>query len=120
MTIRPLEVSFRNESVETATDVLAACGGTNIETERSHGLTGIEVVLVAVVGIRGLGEFVAQMTRAWKCGVIVDTRGSSVHTEKNCDLPRGDVLVITSDGQEVTLHEPAGLDLEALINAASR
>jgi hypothetical protein len=78
----------------------------------------VEVIIAATIGLSALANIVVKLLRVWKCGVVVDARTSRLRTEKNCDLPRGSVLVLTPTGTSHTLHEPKEEDVAALIKAA--
>jgi hypothetical protein len=62
-----------------------------------------------------LANLIIRLSPLWKCGVIVDARGARVLTKKDCDLPKGTVLVIAPDGTESKLH-PAGGTRGQIIN----
>jgi hypothetical protein len=108
---------FTDEDVDTMTAMLRQADATGLSQVNQRGMTGIEVVLIAVLATRAVSEIVERISRLWKCGVVIDTRGSSIVTEKNCDLPRGDVLIIRTGDDRVTLHEPAKSDIAAILNA---
>jgi hypothetical protein len=108
---------FTDEDVDAMTDMLQEANAVDVNQIKQRGMTGIEVILVAVLATRAVAEIVERVSRLWKCGVIIDTRGSRVVTEKNCDLPRGDVLIIRADDDRVTVHEPTKLDIAAILNA---
>ena len=102
------------------TAILQQADAADVNQVRQRGMTGIEVVLVAVLATRAVSEIIERVSRLWKCGVVIDTRGSRLLTEKNCDLPRGDVVIIQAAGEQVTLHEPANLDIAALLSAVHK
>jgi hypothetical protein len=110
-----VEVSFQDELPKQVGSILKDVGATNVKELRQHGLTGIETVLVGILVTSSLANLVIKLQRLWKCGVVVDARGSTVLTKKDCDLPRGTVLVISPNGVESKLHEPSELQIKSLI-----
>jgi hypothetical protein len=115
-----VEFSFSDEETETLITILQQEGATDVEEIAEQDfLPVIGIVVAAAIGLDALVNVVIKLIRVWKCGLIVDARGSIVRTEKNCDLPRGSVLVFTQDGTEHKLHEPKEEDVAALIKAAS-
>jgi hypothetical protein len=114
-----VEFAFSDEETKALTAILEQEGASNVEEVAEQDfLPVIGVIVAAVIALDALVNVVIKLMRVWKCGLIVDARGSIVRTEKNCDLPRGSVLVFTSDGTEHSLHEPKEEDIAALINAA--
>jgi hypothetical protein len=109
-----VKVSFEDESYADVTAVLREAGGEDIKRARGLGVTGAEVILV-LLAISALTNVVIKLTRLWKCGVVVDARGDTVVTRKDCNLPAGSVLVISKDGQESKLHEPSEVELKKLL-----
>jgi len=112
-----IEVAFQDEEPDEARAALEVAGVENIQEIKQSGLTGIEIVIVGILVTNALANLVAHLWRLWKCGIIVDTRGSTVLTQKNCDLPQGTVLMISPDGVETTLDEPTDIELKTLIDA---
>jgi hypothetical protein len=110
-----VDVAFRDEAPEEVISVLNELGAHDVEEVRQRGLTGFEFVIVCILVSQALANLVIRLLPLWKCGVVVDARGSRVVTEKNCDLPRGRVLVIKSDGTASELHEPSELEIQSLI-----
>ena len=84
---------------------LKEVGATDVEELKQRGITGVDFVILGVLVVSTVSRLAIKFIRMWKCGVIVDTRGSKVVVEKNCDLPRGSVLLIKADGTEATLRK---------------
>ena len=61
---------------------------------------------------------VARILRLWNSGIVVDARSPKILIEKNCELPRGTVLVISKDGTQSKLHEPSDQQRNELIEAS--
>jgi hypothetical protein len=110
-----IEITFEDEDAEHVIAALGELGATDIEKSEDHGLTGIEIALVAWVVTAAIPSLVSKLHAMWRTGIIVDARTSRVTTEKNRDLPRGHVLVLTADGAQHELHEPSREDLAQLI-----
>ena len=104
-----VELTFKGESEAEAQSVLSEAGAENVETRQSRGFTGIEVVMIGLLLADGASKLIERLARTWRCGVVVtvDAGGKKVTTEKNCDLPRGSVLLVHPDGTQLTLQEPA-------------
>jgi hypothetical protein len=75
----------------------------------------VGVVVAATVAMTGLTNVLTRMVRLWSCGSIVDGRTATVHVTKNCDLPRGVMIVFTPDGVRHEIREPAEADLSPLV-----
>ena len=114
-----VEFSFSEEETETLLKILEEEGASNVEEIAEQDfLPVVGVIIAAAIGLSALANVVIKLLRVWKCGLIVDARGPIVHTEKNCDLPRGTVLVFSPCGTEHKLYEPKDEDIAALIKAA--
>lgn len=113
-----IDVTFRDEDADEVVSLLDELGGQDVERVKQRGMTGIEILVVVVLASQALANLIIKLIRLWKCGLVVDVRGPRVSTEKNCDLPRGSVLVISPDGTETKLHEPSQLELDSVIKAA--
>lgn len=101
-------------------DILQALnevGAQNVKEVKQRGLSGIEIVVVATLVANALANLVIRLSPLWKCGVIVDARGSRILTKKDCDLPPGTVLVISPDGTQSNFHQPSEADSSSLIKA---
>jgi hypothetical protein len=114
-----VEVSFTDEASNEVISLLKEVGATKVQQVKQYGFTGIEeIVLVSVLVVSALANLVIKLVPLWKCGVEVDARGSTILTRKNCDLPRGTVLIIRSDDTKVELHAPSEIDIQSIIKAA--
>lgn len=100
-------------------DALVASGGHDVTATTERGFTGIEFVVLGLIATGGLANIVMRLLPLWKCGVIVDARDANVVTRKDCDLPRGTVLVLEADGTRSTFHEPSQVQLHELLQAAT-
>ncbi len=110
-----VEISFRDEAPEEVMSVLKEVGADKVKPVDEHGILEGALVYVGVLVASSLANLVIKLLPLWKCGVIVDARASTILTQKNCDLPRGTVLVINPDGTRSTLERPSELDLKSLI-----
>jgi hypothetical protein len=112
-----VDISVTDESPEEIMTVLNEVGAQKVREVKERGFTGIEIVVVGVLIANALANLIIRLSPLWKCGVVVDTRGSRVLTTKDCDLPRGTVLVISPDGKQSTFHEPSEVDSASLVKA---
>ena len=110
-----IKISFRDGSPLAMKSALEAVGAVEVEEVQQRGMVGIATIFLGVLVVSELVSLVAKIVRMWSCGVLVDARGPKLLVEKNCDLPRGDVLVISPDGTQSKLHEPSDTDLNSLI-----
>lgn len=103
-----MELAFRGESAEETKSLLAEAGAGSVETRPAMGLTGIEEFFFFSMVFEGMAKLITSLVRLWKCGVVVvvEADGKKISTEKNCDIPRGSVLLVHPDGTQVTLQEP--------------
>ncbi len=113
-----IQFSFQGEDAQEAVAALQQAGATGVRAINQRGFTGIEVVVIGLVASGGLTNLITRITRLWKCGVIVDTRGPVVQTTKDCSLPRGSVIFINKQGVETKLDAPTDMDLKPLVEAA--
>lgn len=112
-----VDVAVMDESPEDIQTALKEVGAENVKEVKQRGFTGIEIVVVGTLVANALANLIIRLTPLWKCGVIVDARGSRVLTKKDCDLPRGTVLVISPDGTQSKFHQPSEIDSGSLIKA---
>ena len=110
-----VEITFRDEESKDVRALLEEIGATEVKENQQRGFTGIEWIYAAILALSMLVSLVAKVRRLWQCGVLVDARGKKVSVEKNCDLPRGTVLVLKKDGTESKLHEPTDQELEDVL-----
>jgi hypothetical protein len=111
-----VEFEFRNGDPRELTTLLQDASASDIEEVSEDGLLPLlGVVIAAVIAISALSNVIVRLMRIWSCGIIVDARTSTIHTKKDCDLPRGTVLVFTTDGTQHQLHEPTETDVAKLI-----
>ena len=102
-----VDISFRDEDVSETEKSLKESGAESFRRIEEMGLTGVEVVIVTIVGVQALVNIVIKLSRIWRCGVVVDARSSRVRTVRDCSIPRGEVVVIGNDGDRVTFDHPS-------------
>ena len=112
-----VDISFTDEAPEEVLRILDSLGAEKVKQVSQRGLTGVELVIVCVLIAEGLANLVIRLSPLWKCGVVVDARGSRILTKKNCDLPQGTVLVIAPDGTESKLHQPSEIEIKSVLEA---
>ncbi len=115
-----VDINFADEPLNEVLSVFKDVGAKNVKQVSQRGLTGIEIVIVGTIAASGLANLVIRLAPMWKCGVVVDARGARVLTKKDCDLPRGTVLIISPKGTESKLHEPSELQIKSLIEVFAK
>ena len=111
-----VEFRFADEDQAELTAVLQSARATDIEEVTEQGILPIiGVVVAAVIALNALSNVIIKLVRVWSCGIIVNARTVTIQTKKDCDLPKGTVLVFTADGTRHQLHEPTETDLSKLI-----
>jgi hypothetical protein len=116
-----VEFEFADEDPIALKTLLRDVNADNIEEVAEEGLLPlIGVVIAAAMAISALVNIIIRLTRLWSCGIIVDARTSTIRTKKDCDLPRGAVLVFASDGTKHKLYEPTETDLAKLIGSIGK
>ena len=120
MASQDVEFAFADEDIAELRGVLEEEGTEEIgEADDSEFLPGILVVIGVVIAVVALTNVIIKLSRLWKCGIIVDARTDVLRTQKDCDLPRGTVIVLEKDGTRHTMHEPSEADLKGLIEAVA-
>jgi hypothetical protein len=113
-----IDLSFADEDPQEVLALLEELGGTDVKNVAQRGLTGVEIIVVGTLAASALINLIMRLLRLWQCGVILDARESPVTTQKNCDLPRGSVTIISGNGTQVTLDKPSETEIADLIKAA--
>ena len=91
MASQDVEFAFADEDIAELRGVLEQEGVDEIgEADDSEFLPGILVVIAVVA----LTNVIIKLSRLWKCGIVVDARTDVLRTQKDCDLPRGTVIVL--------------------------
>jgi hypothetical protein len=101
-----------DDDAEAVVTRLSAEGGAFAEEES---LTAVVAGAIAVVG---LAKALKGLWDDFRCGVIIDARGSSVIVRKDAALPRGSVVLINKAGEESRVDQPDAESLNDLIEAA--
>jgi hypothetical protein len=110
-----VDVVFDDEDSADVVALLNEVGATNVKDDAPHAFTGAEILIVGIVLAQALVTLVTRIARIWKCGVILDARTSPVTVQKNCDVPRGTMVIVKGDGSEVTLDKPSEEDVTAIL-----
>jgi hypothetical protein len=113
-----LELTFADEDTPEVLSILREAEAHNVESVRQSGAFGIETLILAIIAAQAVANVVIKILRVWKCGIVVDARGPRVITKKNCDLPRGSVLVFTKKGEQFRLDQPTDFSIKDLIDKA--
>jgi hypothetical protein len=109
-----VDINLGNDQPDSVLAILRDVDAKNVQRVRENGLGGIETVVACVLLAKGLANLVLRLLPMWQCGVVVDARSARIFTEKNCDLPRGTVLVINPDGTRARMPRPSAQQIEAL------
>ena len=113
-----VEFAVDAEDAEATASALADEGGADVEELEEAGiLPAALVVVIGIIAVSGLANVVMRLSRAFACGVVIDTRGETVRTRKDGNLPRGTVVVLTRAGEEATLYEPSQVEIADVIKA---
>ena len=110
----PVDVVFEDEDPRIVKTLLNDIGAAEVQEVNRSGLTGIEILVAAVI-FKGLPNLIGAISRQFKTGVIVDARGKRIQVQKSEDLPKGDVLYIPPGGVRSQLHQPADADIGSLL-----
>ncbi len=100
-----IEVIFQHEATEAVLSTLKEADARNVVRGDEHGFLGIGEAILGTVLAHSLIKLISRLIQLWKCGVIVDARKPKLVVEKNCELPRGSVLILNADGTQATLHK---------------
>jgi hypothetical protein len=111
-----VDVSLGTEPPERVLAILRELDATNIEQIKERGLGGTETVVAGILLAKGLANLIVRLLTMWQCGVVVDARTSRISTERNCDLPKGTVLVIDPGGVRSTIARPSAAQLQSLVD----
>ena len=109
------DLSFKDESAQEALSVLKEVGAKDAVQVPKRGFTGVEIAIIGILGAQAFANLIIKLLPLWKCGVVVDARGSKVATRKDCSLPQGSVLVISKSGIQTNLERPSGFEMNSLI-----
>lgn len=110
-----LELTFADEDAPVVLSILQEAEARNIESVRQLGVVGIETLVLAIITVQALANVIIKILRLWKCGIVVDARGKRVLTKKDCNLPRGSMLVFTKKGEQLRLDQPSDFNIQGLI-----
>jgi hypothetical protein len=111
----PIQIVFADENAPDVMAILAQEKADQVEAVQQFGAVGIETLIVAVIVAEAFASLVCKITNLWKCGVIVDARGTRIVTKRDCDLPRGSVLILNKAGEQHKLERPSESDIKSLI-----
>ena len=112
-----LDITTMDESSAEIAAALKQAGAQEVTELSERGFTGIEIVFACVLAANALANLIIRLFPLWKCGMVVDARGERVLTKKDCDLPRGTVLLISPDNTQTKFQTPTEGDLTPLIKA---
>ena len=108
------EILLGADKPDAVLAILRDLDARNVQPRNDRGLGGVDTVVAGVLVAKGLANLVMRLLPIWGCGVQVDARANLITTEKNCDLPRGTVLIINRDGSRSTLAQPSAPQIQVL------
>jgi hypothetical protein len=114
-----VDVALGNEAPDQVLAILRDVGARNVQQIEQRGLGGVETVVAAIILAKGLGNLVVRLLPVWNCGLVLDARAERILTEKNCDLPKGTVLVISADGKRAAMQQPSAAQVESLVGSVA-
>ena len=116
----PVRFEFNSDDIAEDTIDDLELAGAEIKSRPRRGLIPIIPIVVGVViALAGLATIVQRVINGRKCRMIIDARSSEIKTEVNCAIKDGRLIVITKDGEKVTVADaPPALDLTELVTAA--
>ena len=109
-----IEVLFQEEDLDQSKRIMEEAGVEGVHEVRQKGMIGVETLIFGAITVQLLAGLTIKLVNSWKCGVIIDTRGDTVQEKRNCDLPRGSVIVLTESGDEAKLERPSEASLAKL------
>jgi hypothetical protein len=112
-----VDVSFLDENPEEVIAILKEVGAQNVKRVEGRGFIGIEILIAGILVVDALANLVIRLLPLWKGGVIIDARGPRVLTKKDSNLARGDVVIISADGEESKLYAPSEIEIKSLIKS---
>jgi hypothetical protein len=110
-----VDIALGNEPLDPVLTILREVDAHDVKQIKQRGLGGMETIVAGIVLARGFAILVVRLLRSWKCGIVIDGRGSRVLTEKNCDLPHGTLLIINSNGTRSKLVQPTESEIDSQI-----
>jgi hypothetical protein len=115
-----VDLNLGDDRPDTAEAILRGVDAKNIQHVKERGLGGVETVVACVVAAKGLATAILKLLPTTQCGMLVDMRPTRVSAKKNCDVPRGTVVVISADGKRHEFKQASSSDLPALAASFER
>jgi hypothetical protein len=109
-------IEFFDEDIDEAMAAVAELEARDVQQVRQRGTLGLEWLIIGLVAPAVLANLAIRLSRLWKCGVVVDTRGSTVITKKNCDFPAGTVVIVSGEREKIEFHTPTDMDIPNISN----
>ena len=109
-----VEIALGTDKPDAVLAILREVEARNVYPRSDRGLGGVDVVVAGVLVAKGLANLVMRLLPIWECGVQIDGRANLITTEKNCDLPRGTVLIINRDGSRSRMAQPSAPQIQSL------
>ena len=115
-----VDINLGTDQPDAVLAILREVDAKNIQQVKERGLGGVETVVAGILLAKGLANLIVRLLPMWQCGVVVDARAARIMTEKNCDLPRGTVLVINPDGTRSSMPQPTAPEIQARVESFAR
>ena len=115
-----VDINLGTDRPDSVLAILREVQAKNIQQVKENGLGGVETVVAGILLAKGLADLIVRLLPMWQCGVRVDARAERVLTERDCDFPRGTVLVINPDGTRKTLRQPSAPQIQSLAESFPR
>jgi hypothetical protein len=103
---------------EQVADQVRAEGGQAEVTGQDGADFAFIPIILGAMAVVGLVHVIKNLLDDFQVGVVIDTRNGKVVTTKDKNLPRGTVVVVSEDGQSVTLEQPDKETLNDAVKAA--
>lgn len=110
-----VEVALGTDNPDAVLAMLREAEAKNVRQLNDRGLGGVDTVVAGVLVAKGLANLVVRLLSIWQCGVQVDARVNLITTEKNCELPRGTMLVLNRDGSRSRMEQPSAAQIQSLV-----
>ena len=115
-----VDIRLGSDRPDPVLAILREVDAKNIQQSKERGFGGVEVVIAVTLLAKGLANLVVRLLPTWQCGVTLDARPSPILIKKNCDLPRGTILIINPDGTRKSLQQPSTQQIQSLAESFAR
>lgn len=110
-----VEVALGTDKPDAVLAMMQEVEARNVRQLNDRGLGGVDTVVAGVLVAKGFANLVVRLLSIWQCGVQVDARVNLITTEKNCELPRGTMLILNRDGSRSRTEQPSAAQIQSLV-----